>query len=943
MTMESTAYDLALAEACGTASETAPALFLAPVPAAHRPREQVRLLARERETVDEHLARAGAGEAAAFVVRGAVGSGKTTLLDDALAHRPELHVVHLAASESERDLPLAGGHRLCAALSEQIDGLPAPQRHAVEVVLGREEGELDRLLLAVATLGLLKGAGAGRPVVCVVDDAHLLDAASLEVLAFGSRRGGTQAVTLVLLVSSPVAAFGDLPEVQVRGIAPEEARALVTTTYPGRLPAWVLDRVVAEGRGNPAALLRLGAELASDDGAGGFGVPGATVGDDDALVSDRQAMVATLEPRTRRVLLLAAAQLDGDPTRCWDAVAVLDIPATAVDDAASRRLLDFDVRITFCESALRVAAYRSATVAERRVVHDALAGLCDPEREPALRAWHRSLTTLEADDEIADALEQAMEDARAKSGPAGAAAFLAQAARLTSDPARRARRALAAAQLERRRGATTTASRLLDLASGAWLGPGERAQREWLRTELAFLRGDPVPVDELLDAAAGVSTVDPELGRHAHLTVLDAVLHGGRDVERDAATAAGRAAQASGRSETPGPADLLRDGLAALLIDGFAAAAPTLRRAVTMANDHDAGPAGLAGRVAHEVWDVTANDLAAHRVERARERGDLKDLVAALDELAAGHAYAGELELAAEVADEAAAVARRSGDRPDGLGSRVLAAWQGAETRVRELVDATRGRADARGRGELRAGADYAEAVLANGLGRYDRVLAALPASDGREELRTSWLLPEQIEAAARAGESVLARTLVDRLLERTSDNGAPWAAGIRARSLALVADGPVAERLHQDAIRHLSATPFPGQRARAHLLYGEWLRRERRRVDARAQLRIAHDLLSAMGATAFAARASRELAATGERARKRTVDTAVELTPREEEIARLAGAGESNPEIAGRLFISTRTVEYHLHKVFTKLGISSRAQLEWSLPTVPAEGSGRP
>jgi DNA-binding CsgD family transcriptional regulator len=862
------------------------------------------------------------------VVVGPPGSGKTTLIEEGLARLEGVDIIRIRAFAAEQDLPLAAVHQLCGALADQAERLPDPQRAALDVALGRRAGAIDRFLVSLAVLGLLTGAAEARPVVCFVDDVERLDEASVDVFAFVAHRLSGEGVSVVFAAATGVRSLQGLPEITLRPLSPDEAQRLVTTAYPGRLAGWAQARVVAEGGGNPATLLALAAEVATDESAGGF----AAAPTMEELGRARARVdIERLDPQVRIVLLVAAAQVDRDPGRFRDAVARLGIGPEAVDEAATRRLLDFGPRITFTDRHVRFAAYRTASVAEQRRVHQALADLCvDDDR--ALRAWHLGQTALETDDAIANTLDDAVEDARAYGGVLAASAFLERAAWLTGDATLRARRLLRAAELKYEVGASEAALRLLNPADRERLDERSRVRHRYLVARLAWDNGDGT-LQELLDAARALGVVDPRCGWRPHLGALAATLQAGRLAPAGSLAEAGSELRMVASSRADDAVGALGGALATLDCEGLPTAGPALRDAVAACRGvDDPEVCAIAGRVAAELWDTEVVDaFQSRRIGAARDRGALRDLAWSLDELGALHAQRGELDRARELVDEAVALAARACTEPVLFGPMVIAAWRGDEARAAEMAEISRSLASARGHGELLAQAEYATAVLANGLGRYDQVLACAPHRRADAEPRTSWVLPELVEAATRAGESHLARAHVEQLLERTAGSTGAWAAGMRARSLALVAEEAQAERLYQDAIRHLGATRFVAQRARAHLLYGEWLRRGRRRVDARAQLRIADDLLSSIGATAFATRASRELLATGERARRRTVDTATDLTPREEEIARLAREGESNPQIASRLFISTRTVEYHLRKVFTKLGIASRAELAWS------------
>ena len=419
----------------------------------------------------------------------------------------------------------------------------------------------------------------------------------------------------------------------------------------------------------------------------------------------------------------------------------------------------------------------------------------------------------------------------------------------------------------------------------------------------------------MLEAAKALTPLDIRLARDTYLEALEAAVFagslGGASALRDAA----EAARAAPPAKQPCSADMLLDGLAVRFTDGPVAAASMLRRAVkTICGVDDTGWRGIALCGAAEVWDIEAMlALASRYIRLARDRGALTDLPVALNYAASLQVHDGRLASAASLIEEAEGISEATGQRV-AFGSLVLAVWRGSEAEASELIEAARRDALTRNDGRQIAVTEFTSAVLYNGLGRYGDALVAVIEAFEREEL-SPWILPELIEAAARSGQPLLAAKAGEQLVEQTQASGTEWALGME-------------EKLYRAAIERLGRCPAAAHLARAHLLYGEWLRRQRRRLDAREQLRVAHDMFSRMGAGPFAGRAHRELVATGERVRKRTVETANQLTPQEAQIARLAGDGRSNAEIATRLYISARTVEYHLHKVFTKLGISSRVQI---------------
>jgi DNA-binding CsgD family transcriptional regulator len=792
-------------------------------------------------------------------------------------------------------------------------------------------------------LSLLSEAAEATPLICLVDDAQWLDRSSAQVLSFVARR--LQAESVILLFAERDQLEHDelagLPELRLQGLSDADARELLASAKIGPLDEQVRDRIIAETRGNPLALLELPRGLSGASLAGGFALPGELPLPSRIEASFRR-QVEQLPPETQRLLVVAAAEPIGDPTLLWRAAAELGIPVEAAAPAEADNLMEVGARVAFRHPLLRSAIYREASPEERRSAHRALAGATDPDIDPDRRAWHRAHAALAPDEDVATELELSAARAQARGGLAAAAAFLERAAELTPEPGRRARRALAAARAKRLAGLPHGALALLATAATGPLDEFDAAMLQRLRGQIALdlsRGGEAAPL--LLDAAKRLESLDAALARETHLEALWAASVAGRlgGGVLDAAEAARAAPPAP---EPPRPTDLLVDGLAVRFTEGYPAGAPILKQALSAFRD-EAGRGEqemlgtwMAARVAVELFDdETWNLLATRHVQAARDTGALSALPATLNYLAGMRVAEGNLDAAATLLDEADAITAATGNARTVVGRFVLAGWRGDEAHVSMLDEALEREATARGDGAVLTAGEYAHALLHNGLGHYEKALAAAQQASAQDELSASSMsLPELVEAAVRSDRPQVAADALERLSERTRAAGTEFALGIEARSRALISEGAPAEGLYREAIELLGRTRMRVEAARAHLLYGEWLRRENRRVDAREHLRSAHELFSSMGADGFGKRAARELLATGEKARKRTADTRGELTAQEAQIAQLAREGCSNPEIGAQLFISPRTVEYHLHKVFTKLAISSRTQLDAALPS---------
>ncbi len=883
--------------------------------------------------------------------------GKTALLDYLAGTASGCRVARAAGIQSEMELAFAALHQLCAPMLGAVERLPVPQRDVLRTVFGVSAGPPpDRFLVGLAVLSLLSDVAEDQPLVCLVDDEHWLDRASAQILAFVARRLEAESVGLVFVARVPRDELSGLPELVVEGLGEADARALLDSVLTGPLDPQVRDQIVAETRGNPLALLELSRGLTPAELAGGFGLPGAVPL--AGRVEERfRRRVDALPAETRLLVLLAAADPTGDPGLLWRAAGQLGIPVQAATPAAEDGLLEFGAWVRFRHPLVRSAAYRWASRQERQDVHRALAEVTDPQADPDRRAWHRAQAAPWPDEQVAGELEVSGGRAQTRGGMAAAAAFLERAAMLTPEPARRAQRQLAAARAKANAGALDAALGLLVAVEAGPPDARRAADVEHLRGQIAFDQrraGDAAGL--LLSAARRLEPLNAESARDTHLEALGAAMWVG-DLDSPGGM---RAAAEAARAAPPGPdpprvVDVLLDGLALRLTEGYAVAAPALARAVELVLaldvENDAvdrllwiagGRAGIT--VALELWDARSwHALAARQVQFARDTGALVQLQVALNLLAWTHLLAGELATAAQLLEEDRLVAEATGNPPVAFNEMMLAAWRGQEAPASELIEATVREAAAGGLSRFVLLASYSSSVLYNGLGRHDAARDAAWRAFERDQVGYGPLVvPELAEAASRTGDVASLRAAREWLSERTRVTPTEWVLGIEARVRALLSEGEAAESRYRESIDRLSRTRVRAELARTHLLYGEWLRRQRRRAAAREQLRTAHDMLDTMGMEAFAERARRELAATGETARKRTVETSGQLTAQEAQVARLARDGLSNPEIGARLFISARTVQYHLSKVFAKLGIISRSQLDRVLPGDPDTGERR-
>lgn len=902
---------------------------------------------RECETLERVVASIVAGGSQALVLRGDAGVGKTALLGHLVARASQCRVVRAIGIESEMELPFAGLHQLCAPMLDRLEHLPDPQRNALATAFGLRPGDApDRLFVGLATLTLLSEVAAERPLLCVIDDAQWLDHASAQALGFVARRLHAEAVALVFAERASSGELAGLAELAILGLADDDARALLDAVVTGRLDEQIRDLVVAETRGNPLALMELPHGLTHAELAGGFRLPtGSPLS--TQIEESYQRRLSRLPPTSRELLLIAAAEPVGDPLTVWRAAELVGLDAQAAEPPSQAGLIEFGGRVRFRHPLVRSAVYRSSSPDDRRRAHRALAEATDQRADPDRRAWHLAHATPALDETVAAELEESAGRAQARGGLAAAAAFLRRAALLTPDAEPRARRALAAAQCSHEAGSPEVALELLALAEAGPLDELQRACAELLRAEIRFAvnRGRDAP-PLLLKVAKRLETLDAKLSRETYLDAYSAALFAGRLAQSGSAREVAEAVLAAhwdGSDGTlPRACDLLLEGVAVLTTQGFAAGVPMLKDALRAFRDEPMSEQDalrwlwLACRVARAIGDdMTWDVLTERQVRLARKAGALSLLPIALIERFGVQLFFGDLTEAQSLVVEAEAAADATGSRLAPQGAIALAAWRGAEHEVTALIEAGRQEVERRGEGLWLVATDWASAVLFNSLGRYSDALAVAEraAADPHELGVSTWVPTEFIEAAIRSGVPERATGPLRRLQEISRAAGTDWTLGVEARSRALACEGEEAERLYREAIERLSRTRIRIALARAQLLYGEWLRRQGRRVEARTQLRTAHRTYAGMGMDGFAERARRELVATGETVRRASVEARDDLTAQEAQIARMAADGSSNPEIAAQLFLSPRTVEWHLSKVFTKLDIRTRRELRAVLP----------
>ncbi|MFF5344065.1 AAA family ATPase [Streptomyces althioticus] len=916
------------------------------------------LVGRHQEcaVLDELLLALRAGESRVRVFRGEAGIGKSVLLEYVVAKASQATVTRTQGVEADMELPYASLHQLCAPFLAQVDELPTPQRDALYVAFGMAAGDPpDRFLVGLAVLTLLTRASESRPVLVVVDDAQWLDQVSLQTLEFVARRLLAEAVAMVFAARDPEGegALTGLPETRIGGLDAPSAAQLLEATVSGRLDKQVRDRFVAEMHGNPLALLefsrgRTAAELA-------YGLDSSTSPNAQGTVSSRlerdfAERLSSLPQPTRTLLLVAAAEPVGDASLLMRAAASLNIVADATP-ARTAGLIDFYGYLRFRHPLVRSAVYHQADIEERRAVHRALAAATDPDLDPDRRAWHAAQAASGPDEEVAAGLEQAAGRARQRGGIAAEAVLLERAALVTPDLWSRGRRAVAAAEAYFSAAEPDRATEQATLAELCPLSSLDRARLARLRARVLFARSrsdEAAPL--LLEAAAQFTAAGSPLARETYLEAISATIFAGRVHGPTGARAAAAAARASGAPPSGSEAaDLLLAGVAAILTEGSETGLKALRGALNLLAQEDLrtreatmrwlllAPVALETFI-HYPWDLHAwETLATRAVRLARDIGALGALPPALIYASGVQIHKGDFAEAARMIDEADAIAAATGHAPHKYASLVLAAWRGDADAAAHVIESARTSALQRGEVSLLGAMGYIQGVLFNGLARYEDALVAAQSAIEHDGFNfTGLALVEHIEAATRCGKLDQARSSLARLLDLTRATDSGWAAGAGARSRALLAEDDEADVLYRTAIEEFGRGGVTVEVARTHLLYGEWLRRNRQPTRAREHLRVAFDMFDGMRAAAFSERARRELIATGEHVRTRVTTSASALTPQESQIATLAADGMTNAKIGAELFISPHTVEWHLRKVYTKLGINSRRALPEALASVP-------
>ena len=897
----------------------------------------------ERGALGEVVNAARGGHSAVVILRGEAGIGKTALLEHLNHIAAGMQVIRCAGVESEMELPFAALHELCLPLLGAVKSLPEPQSQALSIALGLESGASpDRLLIALGALGLL-AASAREPLLCLVEDAHWLDQASAQVLGFIGRRLDAEPIGLVF-ASRPTHAQPDplagLPELHVGGLDTAAAQTLLASLSSVPLDEHVRDRIIDEACGNPLALHELGTHIRTVGFGGGF-----SNADPTALSSRLEAeylnQLSALPLDTRRFLVLAAADPVGDTALIRSASGHLTLDMDAGVAAVEAGLLTIGASVRFRHPLLRSAIYRLASIDDRRASHAALATATDVRIDPDRRAWHRAHATGQPDEEVAAELIASADRAQARGGLAAAAAFWDRAVELTPNSADRTARALTAAQAKLLAGDLDSAKRLLaEISFSGELSGLNVVTADLLRAQAAFLRRDRDAPARMLQAARHLEVLDPASAWPIYLQALIATSYSGRlggdDVRREIITAALALPKAEGPTPT---LQLLVCGVATWMSRGYTAAAPMLKEAVQRYRDEPADPGylgfGFNVMAMHLCDDDAWHALVAKQVVAARNSGMLSWLPFMLDGLAEIHAQAGELAEAETILDEAARIDPMVTAATPPRIALLIAAWRGDAPAVRNYAQSLADVADQQGDGWLLEYSAYAQAVLHNGLADYAAAIDAAGNAAGSVNIVPAVAiraLYELVEAAARANQMARARAAAEHLSQLARACDTNWALGMAARSAALISDGALAEPLFIDSIGRLGQTKMAIHYARARLSYGEWLRRQNRRRDARAQLTAAYESLSTMGVHGFAERARRELQATGEKVRARTHAAGDRLTRQEEQIAVLARTRRTNAEIGAQLFLSARTVEWHLGRIFSKLGIKSRRELDDAL-----------
>jgi DNA-binding CsgD family transcriptional regulator len=897
---------------------------------------------RERSEIWALLEAARSSRSGALVLRGEAGIGKSALLEDARDRASDMHVLSARGVESESELPFAALHQLMRPALAYADKLPEPQARAFAVALGLDEGEApERFLAFVACLTLLSELSEHRPVLCLVDDAHWLDEASADALRFVARRLGAEGIALLFAArEGDIRAFEaeDVPSLTVTGLD-NEASAVLLARGRAEVAPSVQQSLVAQAGGNALALVELPSVLTQAQLAGDEPLPEALplTRQLEAVFSQR---VAQLPDETRRFLLVAAADDTEDVTIVSRAGALLELGLRALDPAEEARLVQVrGTRLEFRHPLIRSAVYGAATSGERRGAHRALAAALADDRDRAdRRAWHLAASAIEQDPDVVRALDEAAERAEERAGHIAAARALERAAELSDDVAARGARLARAARNLSIAGRDELAATRAKEAAGFVTDPVLRAALAQVQGVAAIRGGRPrevVPV--LTEAARVVAPVDPA---KALELLMDASICAWQAGDRAAYLEVARSATVVAPPKGDEFASVITRSFAGFLAMAErkpAEGAPLLREVVEWG--------AVAEEPYHAVWasfaafwlgDATRYRLLVeHAGTLARARGELGALAETLGMRSTGLAMEHRFEEATVAASEAVELARELGAWNLELLPRaalaIVAAVQGRDEEARAHGQAVVEEATERGLPLRASVAVYALALADLAQGRWgdalERLDSLLGADGGPLDPVVGATISDKIEAAVRAGRVEEAKAALPLFEERAAYAGLP---SIQPRLLAyrgLLSDGDEATAHFEEALR-LGQDARPLDLARIHLLFGEHLRRSRRRSEARVQLRAAVEAFERLRAEPWAERARAELRASGETARKRDPSTVDQLTAQELHIAQLVSGGLTNKEVAAQLFLSPRTIDAHLRNIFGKVGVRSRTQL---------------
>ncbi|MEU2778235.1 AAA family ATPase [Streptomyces sp. NPDC007162] len=892
----------------------------------------------ERAAIGRLLESVRDGFSGVLVLTGDAGVGKSRLLEYAAESAQDLTVVRLVGVEAETRLGYGALHRLLRPYLGRLPALPPRQRDALSAAFGLTEASpSDRHLVGLAALTLLSDAAAATPMLCVVDDVQWLDRESAETLAFVGRRLCADCLGLLFAGRDGTGGhdvFGALPALRLDGLADTEARALLTAGVTGHLDQAVAEQLVVGTGGNPLALLELAVNLGSEQLAGVVPLPEPLPVNQQLEEHFRRA-AALLPADTQTLLLLMATTPTDDQATLWRAAGALGLSIRSAAPAVAAGILHRATTVEFRHPLIRSAVHSGASAAERRTVQVALAATSAPER----RAWHLAEATDGPDDSVAAELEAASELARTRGGYSEQALVLTRAAEMTAHPGKRAERYLAAAAAHLTAGNLPAVQPLLDIATPDLTGPVVRARATRLRASVEMISGRPRHVPAmLLDAVADLGADDPAASWDLLCEATYAAIVGGRMITGTTPHEVARATADAWRAPAL-PAwspDPLMAALARSVAYGYAAGAPALAAALARLRTADElqeqNPLSvMISAAGDELWDIEAKrEILGKLVTADRHRGALHGLIMALLALSTVEIWDGRFAAAESCYNEACDYMAATGYRESGdFHKALLYAWTGREAELRAAVATMRAYSEKLGIGMTYRWIGQALSIFEIGRGRYREALDALLAVFTDHPLILGDVnLAGMVEAGLRAGDRKAAALAMERMEERAPLAGTPWALGLLARCRALITDDDGAEQLYLESIAQLGKVPVAVELAWSRLLFGEWLRRRRRRAEARVHLRAAYESFESWGAAPFAERARAELLATGERARRRTVDTQFDLTPQERHVATLAASGLTNPEIATQLFVTTSTVEFHLSRVFRKLGITSRKQI---------------